>query len=182
MTIELEILGFTLYAKPVPQPRHRVGVLTSPKTGKIVMNKATGRPVVARGLPRVKDPVTGKSKAHPVVAYRERLQDAAKEWIGSYGDWQPQFEEGKPVEVYIGFGLPRPKAKVWKRRAMPREHYPKAADIDNLEKAVMDALTGIVWHDDRQIVAKTTAKYLVAGDEQPHVQVRFIEFIESKGD
>ena len=37
-------------------------------------------------------------------------------------------------------------------------------DKDNLEKAVMDALTGIgIWKDDCQIYGGTTAKYWTAG-------------------
>ncbi len=43
------------------------------------------------------------------------------------------------------------------------------ADLDNVEKAVCDALNGIAWHDDRLVVGKSSFK--VCGPE-PGVRVR----------
>lgn len=54
--------------------------------------------------------------------------------------------KGVPVELSIVFTMPRPKS-----RAGEIQHVVKP-DIDNLAKAVMDALSGAgIWHDDAQV-------------------------------
>lgn len=62
------------------------------------------------------------------------------------------------VDVRLTFLMPRPKshygtgrnANVLKNSAP--NHSIAKPDVDNLAKAVYDALTGIAWHDDAQIV------------------------------
>ena len=71
--------------------------------------------------------------------------------------------------------MPRPKNKVWKRKPMPRYWHTKRPDLDNLVKAVLDALNGLAWRDDAQIHTLNISKVVAAGDEQPHVQVRIAE-------
>lgn len=44
-------------------------------------------------------------------------------------------------------------------------------DNDNLEKAVWDSLTGILYHDDRQVVLNHCVKLLATGSESPRVIV-----------
>jgi Holliday junction resolvase RusA-like endonuclease len=44
-------------------------------------------------------------------------------------------------------------------------------DIDNLEKAVYDALNQIVYVDDRQICEVHARKIIVARGEEPRVEV-----------
>jgi Holliday junction resolvase RusA-like endonuclease len=67
-----------------------------------------------------------------------------------------------PVELHIDFYMPRPKSHSTKkglRPAAPNWHTQKP-DIDNLEKAVMDALTQIgMWSDDSQVCVKQTTKF-----------------------
>lgn len=59
----------------------------------------------------------------------------------------------KPVGVQLQFNMPRPKS------APKGRIYPQAKpDLDNLEKAVLDALNGVVWLDDAQVVNKYAAK------------------------
>lgn len=52
-----------------------------------------------------------------------------------------------------------------------------SADIDNLTKLVLDALKGIIWHDDRQVVMIEARK--VRDKENPRTEVE-IEQIESE--
>jgi hypothetical protein len=47
-----------------------------------------------------------------------------------------------PLTVRITFIMPRPKNKVWKQKPMPRYCHIKKPDLDNLVKAVLDALNG----------------------------------------
>lgn len=42
---------------------------------------------------------------------------------------------------------------------MEMEHVLTKPDLDNLLKTILDAGTGITWHDDKQIVQIKTAKY-----------------------
>jgi Holliday junction resolvase RusA-like endonuclease len=74
--------------------------------------------------------------------------------------------QGTPIKLTLGFTLPRPKyhygAKGLKDRFEFARHVSKP-DLDNLEKAVKDAMTGIVWHDDSQVYF--TVKEKVYGNE-----------------
>ena len=49
----------------------------------------------------------------------------------------------------------------------------RKVDLDNLEKTVMDAGTGVVWLDDSQIVEKHTKKFL--GCDEPRTEIRLEE-------
>jgi len=71
---------------------------------------------------------------HAVHVYREAIALAAKAaGAGVHGD---------PVEVVID--------AVWKRPQRPTSQLPRQ-DVDNVAKAVLDALTGVAWEDDRQV-------------------------------
>jgi Holliday junction resolvase RusA-like endonuclease len=80
-----------------------------------------------------------------------------------------------PLALSITFIMPRPKNKVWKQKPMPRYCHTKKPDLDNLVKAVLDALNGLASRDDAQIHTLHISKVVAAGDEQPHVQVRIAE-------
>jgi Holliday junction resolvase RusA-like endonuclease len=80
-----------------------------------------------------------------------------------------------PLHVMLEFLFPRPAAKQWKSRAMVREWKTTKPDVDNLAKAVFDALNGIMWADDSQIVTCSVGKMIASGDEQPGVKVTVID-------
>lgn len=62
-----------------------------------------------------------------------------------------------PVSLVLSFYLPRPQ-----RMAKDAEEpHIKKPDKSNLEKGIEDALTGIVWKDDSQIVESHTFKQYV---------------------
>lgn len=72
-----------------------------------------------------------------------------------------------PVSVRLDFVMPRPKSA-------PRRFTPPAVkrpDIDKLSRAVLDALTGICWHDDSQVIALTATKRLAEIDETAGVHI-----------
>ena len=54
---------------------------------------------------------------------------------------------------------------------MPRYWYTGAKDRDNLEKSTLDALTGLLWRDDQQVVTGPTDVVHASGYEQPHVEL-----------
>jgi len=58
-----------------------------------------------------------------------------------------------PVELEMIFRMPRPKAHFNKKGLKdnaPNWHV-STPDIDKLQRAVLDALTAILYHDDRQV-------------------------------
>jgi crossover junction endodeoxyribonuclease RusA len=65
---------------------------------------------------------------------------------------------GGPVAVRLKFYMPRPNSV---KRRYPAAH----PDIDKLGRAVLDALTGIVYTDDKQVVRLDLSKHY--DDEHP---------------
>lgn len=66
-----------------------------------------------------------------------------------------------PMSIRIEFLFPRPKAHYNARGGLtPRApaHPAKRPDVDKLARAVLDALTGLVWADDAQVVRLLAVK------------------------
>lgn len=76
-----------------------------------------------------------------------------------------------PLRLMLCFRLPRPRAKIWKTKPMPREPHDHKPDADNLAKSVKDALSGLLWRDDSQVSELLVSKEIAAGNEKPHVDV-----------
>lgn len=109
-------------------------------------------------------------KPHPIVAFKATLRLAAER------AYQGAPLSG-PLMLSALFVFPRPASKVWKKRPMPREDHISAPDMDNLVKAVKDALKGIVWRDDCQVSRYSNiTKVIAAGDEQPHCLIMIAEY------
>jgi Holliday junction resolvase RusA-like endonuclease len=67
-----------------------------------------------------------------------------------------------PLSMKIRFGMPIPKSYSKKKRAeisAGRLHHMKTPDLDNLAKLVLDALNGIAYDDDKQIIELTVSKF-----------------------
>lgn len=76
-----------------------------------------------------------------------------------------------PLRLDVEFVFPRPKAMFWKTKPMPRVWHTKKPDRDNVDKSLMDALSGLLWHDDSQVCDGRIQKWTAAGDEQPHARL-----------
>jgi Holliday junction resolvase RusA-like endonuclease len=88
--------------------------------------------------------------------------------LGKYFDY-PMFNQGEPLCVDIDF-IFRRTADLNKRRSLDGLLWrANGEDKDNLEKAVLDALNGVLWHDDRQIVDGRIRKMWAAKEEPPRV-------------
>jgi len=86
-----------------------------------------------------------------------------------------------PVSVEIDFMLPRPKRLMRRKDPDGVMWATCKPDVDNLSKAVLDALTTDGWwRDDAQVVESTTRKVYHAKDGTPGALV-CIEQIESGG-
>lgn len=84
---------------------------------------------------------------------------AVKPWrelIAETARWNRQPILDGAVHLKLDFVMPRPKAT-------PKSRTPQAVkrpDLDKLVRAVMDALTGIAWADDSQVVQISARKFL----------------------
>lgn len=102
---------------------------------------------------------------HPVNAFKATCRLAARQAFTG-----PPLQG--PLAVSLVFVMPRPQSMVYKKRPMPRVPHDKKPDEDNLTKATYDALKGLLFVDDCQIFRAWKEKWIAAGDEAPHVEVR----------
>lgn len=80
---------------------------------------------------------------HPVHQYRTALAAAAVE--------SGAVPHDEPVSVVIDAVFGRPKSHLTKAGVKATAPRLPRCDVDNIAKAVLDALTGHVWHDDAQV-------------------------------
>lgn len=140
-------IAFTVPSVPVAQPRQRSRVVA-----------AHGRTFTQNYTPT----------NSPVNAFKAAVQMAASaEYKG------PPLEY--PICIYLTFILPRPKSITKKRGDNPRVWCAKKPDFDNLAKSVTDALTGILWRDDSQLVSVHIHKMIANAKESPCVGVTVLQ-------
>lgn len=118
--------------------------------------------------------------------WQARVYDAgtAEEWKGliaaAVRPVIPATPIEGPVELTIMFYMPRPKNHFRSngdiKPKAPNFHTSKP-DLDNLEKAVKDALTQLqVWRDDSQVALKITEKrYTQTGAPGANIKVRSLQ-------
>jgi Holliday junction resolvase RusA-like endonuclease len=103
-------------------------------------------------------------KSHPIHSFKAALKIAAQgKFVGAPWDG--------PIAVKIVALFPRPKRLIWSKRLMPRCWHTAKPDADNIEKAVWDSLSKIVWRDDSQICTSQCLKAYASGDEGPSTTV-----------
>lgn len=74
------------------------------------------------------------------------------------------------LQVFVVIWLERPKS--WTRRKVAETPFPTGKpDLDNVVKLIGDALNGIVWHDDSQIVDLHVARRFSTDGERVVVSI-----------
>lgn len=131
------IVDFEAHGKPEPQG-----------SAKAFIPKGWTRPVVTGDNPKVK-------------AWRKVVAQAAQVRIAELG-WHLQSLPTGPVAIAVRFDLPRPKSKGV--RAAPHVTRP---DVDKLARALCDALTGVLYADDGQVVCLTATKRYASFGSEP---------------
>lgn len=67
--------------------------------------------------------------------------------------------------------IPKSKTKKFRQDALEGKEFPTVKpDLDNVAKTIMDALSGVVYKDDKQVVDLIVKKRYT--DQEPHVVVR----------
>lgn len=114
-----------------------------------IIHKHTGRPIV------IKD--------------NDRTQKAWRKLVAvtAAGHWPGPPTEGA-VAIRCDFVMPRPLATP-ARRTPPAIRKP---DGDKLERAVWDALTGVVWVDDARVTSWSGSKRIAEVGETPGCRIR----------
>lgn len=77
------------------------------------------------------------------------------------------------VSVSLDFVLPRPKSLA---RSRPTPPAIKRPDLDKLERAVLDALTGVVFADDSQVTVLQGSKRIAEPDEPTGAIIKVVSF------
>lgn len=111
-------------------------------------------------------PVTQGSKTAFVVKGRPVLKesggDALKAWryaIATEARGAAATTGGMllgPLAVNLAFGLPKPASAPKRKRTWPIAQ--RSGDVDKLARAALDAMTGVVFADDAQVIALAVTK------------------------
>lgn len=121
-----------------------------------------------RGGVRLAVPRLVETEPQKVAMWQRLVEGAALVAIGDAP--RPIFDKQTPVAVRMIFRFDRP--------ASVRRDYPSVKpDVDKLARAVNDALTGIVWADDSQVVDLYPRKRYCEPGESPGAYVE-IELME----
>ena len=120
-------------------------------------------------IPGMQFPIVTDSN-RSVKSWSQLVAEGANRALAALPDGDRGLMEG-PVRLTIGFYLPIPQDLARKaRRGVPVAHV-KAPDWDKLSRAVSDALSQVVYRDDKQVVEAVVGKFY-AIDDPPHVDVR----------
>ncbi|MBL8824873.1 MAG: RusA family crossover junction endodeoxyribonuclease [Planctomycetia bacterium] len=138
------MISFIVYTVPVAMPRQRNRIMY-----------IGGKPISQNYTP-------GK---HPVNAFKSAVQLSAR--VAYDG---PPLEG--PVYLQATFVLPRPQKYCRKKDDPGRLWCIAKPDMDNLVKALKDALSKLVFKDDSQVCRTMQGKFYAARDEQPCVEVQ----------
>lgn len=98
---------------------------------------------------------------------KQYARDVQYSFAAKYPTWLPSFLYQKPlrVEIQVYIKTPKSMSKTLKQRALAGEIRPLVKpDCDNISKNILDALNGVVYPDDKQIVELTIKKYYSDAD------------------
>lgn len=95
-------------------------------------------------------------------------------FMHAYPLWRPHQIANKPLKVLIMVYYPIPKSfsKKKQKEADAGAIRPTVKpDCDNIAKNICDALNGVVYPDDKQVVSLVVRKVYTTGDERVEVEI-----------
>lgn len=128
---------------------------------------------VGKGRPRVST-IAGRPRLYTpakTVKWEQLISDAARSAMGS----QEASEHPVAVSIKIDVQIPQSWSKARRRAAELNQVHPGKPDLDNVAKAVLDALNGVVYQDDKQVIRLTATKRYGSA---PMVEVFVYEVID----
>ena len=134
---------------------------------------AQGRPRFSTlgGYVKAIDPAKSRNQK----SYIKYLATAAAKQQGWTYTYLPLY-----VEIIAYMGIPKSKSKKWRAAAIRGQERPtKKPDTDNIFKLVTDALSGVIYADDKQIVSCRVQKWY---SEEPRTEVKITEVIDNEID
>lgn len=109
----------------------------------------------------------GTHNTEKTILYENLVKLSYQEQCGEYTE-MPLIAR---IEVYYGIPKSTPKKNI--KPMLERKILPcKKPDIDNIAKIILDALNGVAYKDDTQVVSLHVHKYYA---ETPEVQVALLE-------
>ncbi len=96
----------------------------------------------------------------PAGEYQKPWMESVK-WAAIQGGYDGRVLVEKPIHLTLEFVFLRPKSHLKKNGELTksaREMHTTKPDLTKLTRAVEDALTGLIWRDDSQVVKQTTQK------------------------
>ena len=102
---------------------------------------------------------------HPIHNFKSAIRAAASRLMAG----ALPLPLGTPLTVHYRFIFQRLQADG--KSIIRTPHLKETADSDNLQKAVQDACTGIVWHRDGSIFKWSGEKWIGATGEPPGVEI-----------
>lgn len=85
-------------------------------------------------------------------------------------EWDPKGPEEGPVSLTVRAFFPSRKP-ARKRVPRPQEWHHSKPDLDNILKAVMDALEGVVYRNDSQVARIVCEKHRAAQGEEERTEI-----------
>lgn len=130
----MDQIKFTVYARPEPQGSTK-GFLLKGKWGQ-------------------KDRVILTSANKKLKPYRQELTNTAMVTLSDTGTQRPMAAKQIPISITLDFYFEKPTS-VSKKRS----HISVKPDLDKICRSTIDALTGIIYQDDAQIVELSARKH-----------------------
>lgn len=132
------------------------------------------REYIYKGTPRPQGRPRAARMGRFVRVYEDKKDAINKNNIAAQIVAQdPEYHDDKPVTVTMVCRFPRPKSHYGAKGVKPSApfYHTQKPDAENLAKAVLDALTGICWKDDSQVVDLHVRKAWTEREPQTNIIV-----------
>lgn len=131
--------------------------------------------IYGRAVAKARPRVTKRGYTYTPKTTKEFETKVKEAYLKQCGEMM--FSKSTPLEICIEFQFAPPKSwsKGKRKKAKDGELFPTCRpDVDNLCKSIEDALNGVAYYDDSQIVAMTARK-IYAGEDKTSVEIRAID-------